>query len=328
MGEVGGGVAQRRPDLRDGDGSQSGRPGGPPGQVGQDRGEGVGLGGGGRDALGADEGREQDQPPPEDHPGPVGALGVGEGVPALAEGSGVEGVDPGGHPDAEGEGLHADGPAELFVLVLDVAGDEGAHAEVHEPEQDRLDGGGLAGAGLAEEDQVGVGDDLGQHPPDRVDAEPGPGRGGDAEGGAGRGQRVAAEQGEDPADLGGRGPVGDQRVRHRRPPAVGPGQAARRRARAHQAGLGMPGRAWGRRGGRLGQVERVERADVGQRPPVLRPVAPLPAHDRSKVVRRPSVPHSHRTCHTWLDQDPSHASDASSSLWPAQTSAEDEPDVG
>ena len=69
-----------------------------------------------------------------------------------------ERVDPGRQPGADRERLHPEGAAQLLVLVLGVAQDQGAVAEVHHPQQQRLDGGGLAAAGFAEDEHVGVGD--------------------------------------------------------------------------------------------------------------------------------------------------------------------------
>ena len=135
--------------------------------------------------------------------------------------------------------------------------------------------------GLPKKHQVRVGGDLGQHPGHRVDAEPGPGAGVHPEGGAGRRQRVPADEREDRPDLGCGGPVGDQRVRHGGPPAQRPTRAPGGGDGARQPRFGGPCRTAppGRRGG--GQPERVGGGDVGQGRPGAAATGPSGRHGRS-----------------------------------------------
>ncbi|MDN5797964.1 MAG: hypothetical protein L0H79_19770 [Intrasporangium sp.] len=173
-----GGRIERLPQLGDGDLPQPALPVGVAGEVGEGGLDDDLVGGPERDpgvaeALAADVAADQGEPAGEDHRGP-GLCGRGvEVLPALAEGAEREGVDPGGQAVADGEGLDAEGVAELLVLVLGVAEDEGAVAELHHPQHERLDGCTLAAAGFAEGEDVGVGDGhvVAQDPAERVGVE-------------------------------------------------------------------------------------------------------------------------------------------------------------
>ena len=110
------------------------------------------------DLLGADQAAEQGEPAGEHDRRAALDFGCVERVPACAEGSERERVDPGRQALADRDRLDAEGSAQGFVLVLGVAQDEGPVAEAHHPQAERLDRGRLAHAGLAEGEQVRVAD--------------------------------------------------------------------------------------------------------------------------------------------------------------------------
>jgi hypothetical protein len=81
-----------------------------------------------------------------------------------------------GSPGSELDRLGAQRPGQRRVLVLQVAGDERAHPVGHQPQRQGLDGGGLADAWLAGDDEVGVADQPGCQPRQRMAGERGPGQ--------------------------------------------------------------------------------------------------------------------------------------------------------
>ena len=129
--------------------------------------------GGLSDALGTDLPAQQGQPPPEHDRCPGLRLTRVQVLPALRQGPERERVDPGGQPGPDPERLHPHNGAKGFVLVLGVSQDQGAVPEVHHPQDERLGGGGLATAGFAEADDVGIADRAvaAQASPERVGVE-------------------------------------------------------------------------------------------------------------------------------------------------------------
>ena len=205
--QVWGGVVQQLPQLRDGDFPQPGVAAGIAGEVLQ-RGLDHDLIGGSErhppvaEALAADQPTDQGQPAAEHNRGPAPRFGRTEPVPADAEGPEGQRVDPGRQPGPDGERFHPERAAQLFVLILGVAQDQGTVAEVHHPQQQRLHRGGLAAAGFAEDKHVRVGDRhrVVEDPAQRVGVE------------AAAGQHVDADLGSGRRQAGG----GDERPQHRR----------------------------------------------------------------------------------------------------------------
>ena len=209
-------VAQRLPDLRDGDLPQRRRAGGVPGEITQHLPHG-GLGGRPEGhLLRPDEPSEQLQPAGEHDCCSPGGLLTSQVLPVPTERSEVEGVDPGWQAGADGVRGHAECPARAFVLVLDVAQDESPVAVGHEPQRDRLHGTGLPTPGSAEDHHVGVGDAgrVVQGPADRVAVERSPGQPVDPDQRACRRQSLCRDQRPDTADLLGRHPERRQRCRN------------------------------------------------------------------------------------------------------------------
>ena len=188
------------------------------------------------------------------------ASAADELVPAVAEGPEGERVDPGRQPGADGERLHPERAAQLFVLVLGVAQDQGAVAEVHHPQQERLHGGGLAAAGFAEDEHVRVGDRhrVVEDPAERVGVEAAAGQQVDAHLGAGRRQAGGGDERPQHRRLvRGHPPRRHRRLRRRPAAAAAPAPAAVRRTGT--AGASFASVAAARCGGQVV-------AEVGEQP--------------------------------------------------------------
>ena len=210
---------------------------------------------GGADALGADQAADEGEPAAEDDRGPALGRLRGPGCPSRwPSGPNASGLIRAGRPGPIANGLHAEEPAQRFVLVLGVAQDQGAVAEVHHPQDERLGGGGLAAAGFAEADDVGVGDRdvVAQDPPERVGVERAPGQHVDAHLGAGGRQAGGGDERPQHRCL----VRGHPPHRHRRRGSRRPSRARPARARvgaragtagapaACGAGAGVVGRSW------------------------------------------------------------------------------------
>jgi len=190
--------------------------------------------------------------------------------PVVAERPEVQRVDPRGQADPDGVRGDPEGPAEGFVLVLDVAQDQDPVPVEHLAQAEHLHRRGLAPPRRPKEDHVGVGDagGPGQGPADRVGVERAPGQPVDPHQRPRRRQRIRRDQRPDPADLFGRHPIHRQRRRDRRPPRP----RAASSPQPHQLGerLPVPGcRGGGTAGGQV--VTEVRRQ------PDHRPAAAVPA---------------------------------------------------
>ena len=236
--EVLGRVVQQVPQLGDGRLAQVGVAGGVAGEDLQRVADDVGLVGPERDVRladlhAADEPSDQGQPAAEDDRGAALGLLGREVLPAVAEGAHGQRVDPGAHAGADDERLDPVGPAQLLVLVLGVAEDQGAVAERHHPVAEGLGRSRLAGAGLGELEDVGVGDRdvVAQHPAERVAVERAAGELVDAHLGPGRRERGRGDERPEHRRL-----VAGHPPRHR-PAPVAAAQPRPRRARTPAAGV-------------------------------------------------------------------------------------------
>jgi hypothetical protein len=205
--QVSGGVVEQLPQLRDGDFPHPGVAAGIAGQVLQGGLDHDLAGGSERhpqvaEALAADQPTDQGQPAAEHNRGPLLRLRRREPVPADAEGPKGQRVDPGRQPVPDRKRFHPERAAQLLVLILRVAQDQGPVTEVHHPQQQRLHRGRLAAARLAENKHVRVGDRhrVVQHPAERVSVE------------TTARQHVDADLGSGRRQAGG----GDERPQHRR----------------------------------------------------------------------------------------------------------------
>ena len=103
---------------------------------------------------------------------PAERVGIrpGHAAQRLAERPCVQRVDP-IHPAAVRDHLAVQMVDEHRVVRLGVAQDERDGTGCHRPREQALDEGGLAGAGLAEDEHARVGDEAGAHPRQRVQAD-------------------------------------------------------------------------------------------------------------------------------------------------------------
>ena len=173
------------------------------------------------DALRADQSADQREPPGEDNRSATFGLCSGQVSPPVSEGSERERVDPGGESVADGDGWDAERPAQRFILVLGIAGDQHSIAEGHQPGCQGLDRGRLAATGFPEDEHIRVGDrdPVIENPASRVGVEAATGELVDTHQSPGRRQAGSGNEGPQHRRLiGGQSP--DQRRRGRRRPAM------------------------------------------------------------------------------------------------------------
>ena len=169
----------------------------------------------------------------------------------MAERPHVQRVDPRRHPGPDRERLDAERAAQRLVLVLDVAGDQGAVAERHHPGAEALGRSRLPAARLGELEDVGVGggDVVAQHPSERVAVERAAGELVDAHLRSRRGQGGCGDEGPEHRGLVAGHPPGQCRGAGGGPAAAAAGGTATRGVPEQPGLLGLR-----REGGDRGQV--------------------------------------------------------------------------
>ena len=226
----------------------------------------------------ADQGgqrHQQRQPPGAHFPAQLRGGRAAHLAERGAERSGVEGVDL-VQAAADADDLAAEVAGEQGVVGFGVAEDQRFGAERHRAGDQPFDEGGFAGAGLAEDEHAGVGDQPGAQPGQRVEADHLAPELVPADGGPGDRGAAAGDERVQAAQLGGGGLVLRARADLHGPAAVGDLPPPRRRQRhvrgrqpasaaVARCGAGAPGTRAGhgvsrRAGGGFGRMACVSGA--------------------------------------------------------------------